>query len=325
MKRDDPAAAPSGALPSVEQPGRTDLDWPHATGLTERVLRKVESKVRRRRRRRRALLAGAAAFVVGGFAWHLFETRGRPPSAPPSSGAVVSAPRHETLPDGSRVELRDGSSVAPQFTPALRRVVLQHGEAHFTVTKNVQRPFIVDVGGVEVRAVGTAFSVQLGPKAIEVVVSEGRVAIEKADAPPPEPAAARRGPDAAEAAPEAVRRSTLATVDAGRIVVVDLTRGAGALPPSQVSVLSEAELNQRLAWRTPVLEFSATPLADVVPMINRHSRVRLVLGDDELQKVPVSGILRADNLDTLFRFLKSDYGVTTERRSETEIVLRKAR
>ena len=169
------------------------------------------------------------------------------------------------------------------------------------------------------------FLASLAGRAIAVVVSEGRVAVTKADTH----GAARSdadGPASELPTSEANRRmATLATADAGRIIVVDLTATVVPLPPSRVSILSEGELRERLAWRVSLLEFSATALVDVIPMINRHSRGQLFLGDFELRNLPVSGVLRADNLDTLFRFLKSDYGIIAERRSETEIVLRKAR
>jgi transmembrane sensor len=79
------------------------------------------------------------------------------------------------LPDGSRVELKDGSEVVVQYSASERRVKLTGGEAHFTVWKDKTRPFIVNAAGVEVRAVGTAFNVRLEAKSVEVLVTEGRV------------------------------------------------------------------------------------------------------------------------------------------------------
>ena len=42
-------------------------------------------------------------------------------------------------------------------------------------------PFIVNAGGVEVRAVGTAFNVNLQSKSVAVLVTEGKVAVERVD------------------------------------------------------------------------------------------------------------------------------------------------
>jgi transmembrane sensor len=59
-------------------------------------------------------------------------------------------------------------------------VVLERGEAHFQVAKNPARPFVVVARGVEIRAVGTAFSVGLESTRVEVLVTEGQVAVETA-------------------------------------------------------------------------------------------------------------------------------------------------
>ena len=90
--------------------------------------------------------------------------------------------------------------------------------------------------------------------------------------------------------------------------------------------LSEA-MNQRLAWRAPRLEFSGTPLATAIEMLNAHAkderRPLLKLGDASLATVRISGILRADNIDTLIGVLEADYGIRAEKHGETEIVLHK--
>lgn len=65
------------------------------------------------------------------------------------------------LADGTKVWLNsDSRLVYPEvFTGDVRRVELQ-GEAYFEVTKNAGKPFIVDVCGVDVRVLGTAFNIK---------------------------------------------------------------------------------------------------------------------------------------------------------------------
>ena len=103
------------------------------------------------------------------------------PQSPPSSGTVLVIPTPErlTLEDGSVVELNHGGKLEIDFSSETRRVRLVRGEANFTVAKNPERPFVVNAGGVDVRAVGTVFNVRLAREAVEVVVSEGRVKLER--------------------------------------------------------------------------------------------------------------------------------------------------
>lgn len=60
----------------------------------------------------------------------------------------------QTLEDGSTVELNRESEVEIAYTHYERRVYLRKGEANFDVMKDPNRPFIVNVAGVDVQAVG---------------------------------------------------------------------------------------------------------------------------------------------------------------------------
>ena len=279
------------------------LDWAQRAGQAEAVTREIEGFVRRQRRRRLGVATACLAVILaGGFTWRQWSVK----DVGAAVSTVVSLPPTQMLPDGSQMELKPGAEVTVEFTANAtgpRRVVLRRGEAHFTVMKNPDRPFVVEAGGVSVRAVGTAFSVQQGEARVEIVVTEGRVAL---DAP-------ERG------------GAALAFVDAGSHAVM-----APEAPAPQVAALSAAELGEKLAWRVARLEFNGTPLREVVALFNRHAailpegaRMRLVLGDVALESLPLSGMLRADNLPVLLKILESSYGIRTEPGSAGELVLRR--
>ena len=79
--------------------------------------------------------------------------------------------------DGTKVWLSPESEVEYLSTFSLveRRVRLK-GEAFFDVAKDTTRPFIVEVDGLEIRALGTAFSVNTYDKSEpQVLLTEGRL------------------------------------------------------------------------------------------------------------------------------------------------------
>jgi transmembrane sensor len=84
-------------------------------------------------------------------------------------------------------------------------------------------------------------------------------------------------------------------------------------------------MDARLAWRAPRIEFSGTPLSDALTLINRYNAVRTVLADPTLGHVRVSGILRADNSENLWRLLEEQHGIRAEHRGETEVVLSRSK
>jgi transmembrane sensor len=306
---------------------RDPLEWPVRAGAVDDVLCAMELRVTARRRRRRRLQLATSAFTVllvgGALGWNLRSTipDDAVAGAPPAS-ATISLPDRQVLPDGSIVELRNGARVTVAFSDAFRRVALEAGEAHFQVAHSAERPFLVTAEGVEFRAVGTAFSVQLGADAVELLVTEGQVAVDKsagssATKTTAEPVETRSTSRAAGDIPP-----PLALVGAGNRVVVSTRSETKRIAPA-VEIVSEAELGTRLAWRVPRLEFSGTPLADALPLFNRHSKVNVTLGDADLGNVRLSGILRADNVDTLLALLEDSYGIRVQKRSATEIVLHK--
>jgi ferric-dicitrate binding protein FerR (iron transport regulator) len=98
---------------------------------------------------------------------------------PTAGSTVVRRPDVQKLPDGTRVELNAGTEFVVEFTPGVRAVRLVRGEALFAVPKNPARPFVVGAGAVSVRAVGTAFAVRHGAAVVGVLVTEGRIAVER--------------------------------------------------------------------------------------------------------------------------------------------------
>jgi transmembrane sensor len=250
-----------------------------------------------------ALAAAAAAILIG--IWlrprPSLVPAGAPPAAALAYRVVPSAAHALTLPDGSTVELRGESVVSTDFTPETRRLTLVRGEAHFHVTKNPARPFIVSVGGVAVRAVGTAFDIQFSSDQVQVIVTEGKVTVEDLS-----------GPKAPPAVPLLV---------AGQRAVISEDGPPGSRPKVLVAAITPAQTDQVLAWRSTWLVFDRTPLDQAVAAFNAQSSQRIVLGDAALADRRLGGMFRADDVDSFVRLLEQGVDVRSERRGEHEIVL----
>jgi transmembrane sensor len=266
-------------------------------------------------------LAAAAALAVGFYCWP------RSPKSPAVRSTVVAATaplaliERRELPDGSVVELNRGTVMDELFSAEERRVALRRGEAHFTVAKDAARPFIVEAGGVAVRAVGTAFNVRLDPTAVDVLVTEGQVAVATAERNPNadagSPATGHRPPTTVLARP-----SSGILVSAGERTVVALTPAA---PVPAVQTVSPTEIEARLAWQPRLLDFTNAPLPEIMAEFNRRNPVRLVLGDSDLGTFRLSATFRSDNVEGFVRLLQSDFGLRAERRGDGEIALVPAR
>ncbi|OAM89707.1 FecR domain-containing protein [Termitidicoccus mucosus] len=316
------------------------FEGPEREDAQSAMIRRIGTRVRQRRARRvGGMFAAACVIAVLAFAvlrpWPSVD-RLRPAGALPA-GTVVIHPERLVLEDGSVVELRQGSAIDVRYDDATRRVILSGGEAHFQVAKGQDRPFVVVADGMEVRAVGTAFVVQRGAAQVEVWVTEGRVAVEKATpaAPPgPEDATTMAGattPSAVPAAPPVPPEPVPVAMLGAHERIVVRTAPEAVVPV--VTPVTSAEINERLTWRIPRVEFSATPLAEAIALINSFSHLpdgsanaRLVLASElsGIASEPVSGFFRVDNIEAFVHLLEMNLGIEGERRGN-EIILRKAR
>ncbi len=253
-------------------------------------------------------VAAAAALALAYVGWW------RPAHYSGETVTAIGALRTLSLPDGSVVTLNTDSVVAAAFTPAERRIRLERGEAHFTVAKNPDRPFIVEAGGVSVRAVGTAFNVRLDSKAVEVLVTEGKVRVD-------DTASGR----SLLAAPAGVDPAVLPTLGhpilgAGQKVVVtpEAERVSAGIAATAVSV---DEIQRTLSWQERRLDFDLAPLSEIVAEFNRYSRHKLVIGDPVLAEKRFGGSFRPDDQAGFVRMLQENFGVTVQE-TETATVLR---
>jgi len=270
-------------------------------------------RVRRSAVLRFGMLAAAAGLVLAGGLWLL-----RPGPDPGSRMSVVaSGYEQRVLADGTVIDLNRGARISVEDVPGERRVHLIEGEAQFNVASDPNRPFIVRAGGVDVRAVGTAFNVRLAKSGVEILVTEGRVHVDRPalSAPP----AVAVDPARLPAFPKPVSLP-LAELIAGQRTVVSFAADA---PAPRVLAATAEDMSRLLAWQPQLLEFDSAPLREVVAEFNRRNPTRIVLGDEELGALPIVASFRSDNLDGFVRLLELTAEVRAERRGGNEIVLRR--
>jgi ferric-dicitrate binding protein FerR (iron transport regulator) len=156
--------------------------------------------------------------------------------------------------------------------------------------------------------------VRLDPGDVEVLVTEGRVGVERVAVAS---GALRQGQAAHAIAPS----SAEAHVSAGQRATVSRTN----TEPPQVVTVSPQTIARQLNWQPQLLDFSSAPLAVAVAEFNRRNRVQFVLADAELAAMPIVASIRSDNVEGFARFLAAAPGLEITRRDATEIVVHRKR
>jgi transmembrane sensor len=225
---------------------------------------------------KRGVLAAGFAVAVSGLAWRHLEQRD-------TYRTDIGEQRSVLLEDGSTVELNARSHLRVRFSESARDIELLEGQALFRAAKDPVRPFVVRSGEATVRAVGTQFDVYRKRSGTTVTVVEGKVAV---------------------ASPELVRsltssqrsRPSVSTLlSAGEQIVVG-TKTASRPKPADIPAAT--------AWTQRQIVFQGTPLGEVVEEFNRYNLSQMVIADETLQGVRVSGVFSSTEPASLLRFLR---------------------
>lgn len=262
------------------------------------------------RKRHRAIVgvlvgvAGVAAACAAVAVFAPFQSRqtpvNPPVAAPPAVYAAkdaISTIEQSKLDDGTIVELNRGASITVNYTATERHVKLEHGEANFQVAKDPTRPFIVNIDGVNVRALGTSFNVRRGGDAVEVLVTSGVVRVHANDEDPAAPSDAGAREDS--------------VVKAGQLAVVSL---AAQTPGMSVQTVESDRMETMIAWHPRQIDIEGQSLASVVEEFNRRNApIEFVIMDPELAETEVSATMRSDQVENFVRLLEGVFRVKVER------------
>lgn len=172
--------------------------------------------------------------------------------------------RKVPLADKSVADINSGSLLEVRMTARARQVALKQGEVWLEVAKDKTRPFIVEAGGVRVRAVGTAFGVRRYANGAEVLVTEGTVEVWR------DGSARRRLVHAGER-----------TVVSSRATDIAVAR-------------QPVEVQRKLAWREGKLIFDNQTLSEAVADFNRYSQKKIVIADPALGRRKLVGQYQID-------------------------------
>jgi transmembrane sensor len=277
------AGVPAGMIPSRDA-------WSFAPDSSSASSKTVPMRVEKIRSVR---LRAVAALVVVGVAvatvWYFVPNRAQYYRTP--IGGLSTVP----LSDGSKITLNTDSQIHVELGPTLRRVKLDQGEAYFEVSKDAARPFVVDVADKRITAVGTQFSVRRDDDDIRVLVTEGRVRIE------------RRG-DASQAGQAQLAAGSEARTSKAAVLI--------AQPAA-------AQVEQLLSWRSGYILFRDTALADAVADFNRYSVRKIVIQDPAIAGIRIGGNFRCDDAEAFLWLLQSGFPIHVEKRSDRIILTKR--
>lgn len=181
------------------------------------------------------------------------------------------------LPDGSKVLLNRNSAMAylGDFNEENRSVKLK-GEAFFEITKNPEKPFVIEAGKSRTTVLGTAFNLKVSPnEQVVITVTEGRVKFSDLDESEKE----------------------------------FLTVGEqAALKPATMGI-TKAKINDpnALAWKTGVLVFREEKMEKALTLLSEYYEVKFSC-DESLRDYAITLTVDRKSLEDMIELIKNITG-----------------
>ena len=185
-----------------------------------------------------------------------------------------------SLPDGSEITLKAGSTLAYSFDKKSRSIRLSQGEVFFDVAHNPAKPFIVSTEFGAVKVLGTQFSVGLNEQGADVMVLSGSV----------------------EVAPDNHTQKAVLTKNQA----VSFQQVASGEKPSEIKAM------QLLSWRHSQWVFENTPLGEAVNTIAK-TLGRAVEVPASYADLPVTGVLPMDDPEQALKTLAASQGMVVKK------------
>jgi len=218
---------------------------------------------------------------------------------------AIGAQSIVTLPDGSVLTLNTDSRVRSDFNDSHRTLRLERGEMHVQVAHDPTRPFDVHVLGKVVRAVGTAFNVEItDDQHIQLVVTQGKVLV----------GIVNPKRDTSEDGRYLTPDDALVAVIAGEQAVL-------GTDTDEITPIKPEEIEVTLSWRNGNLIFRGESLEEAIKEIERYTPVEFVFLDEDLKKVRVVGLFKAGDVEGLLTTLSTNFDIVYQRVGDRQILL----
>lgn len=232
----------------------------------------------------KAVAASILLFTIGFMSYDIFLT---PDSVTHFQTRTGEQARY-ILDDGSKITLNTGTEIRIDFTPELRKITLERGEALFDVAPDKARPFTVYAGIGEIRALGTKFTVRKNMNLVTVALLEGEVKIETSL-------------QSGNAFSQKIEDHYSQILRPGK--------QSQYSPERPVPASHDINLNEATEWTIGRISFSDTALSSVIEEVNRYTTTKLIIEGEKLGLLTINAYFKVDDIGSLLFALKERFNI----------------
>ena len=196
--------------------------------------------------------------------------------------------RNVILADGSEIIMNTDTAISVDYSAQHRQITLHDGEAYFVVAPDAKRPFDVQTHSGQVRALGTEFNIKTRQKEVTVTVYQHAVRV---------------------------------TAENGKIIE-SLPEGQQvAFSDDALSSVTSINVQRGQAWRNQRMIFQDKPLAEVIEELNRYRSGRIIVMNNDIKTLPVTGVFATDDTNVALKTIEQSLPITVTKITEKLVLL----
>lgn len=196
------------------------------------------------------------------------------------------------LTDGSEIELNTDTAIRFASTPTLKTVTLLKGEAYFQIKHDPKRLFVIEAAGHRITDIGTKFRVRKDNARLEVALLEGEVRFDSADG-----------------------RVKPLSMKPGDVVIATAHSAAAMQQPKR-------EIADSLGWRSGMIVFRHTTLAEAASEFNRYNAKKVVIDDASSAKLTINGTFQTGDIAAFADAAHAVFGLHVNTRNGETVISR---
>lgn len=194
-----------------------------------------------------------------------------------------------SLPDGTLIKLNHNSQIIypKQFTQKNREVIL-NGQAYFEVAHKKDHPFIVRIGELGIRVLGTKFTINSNESAIYATLLEGSI--------------------------EAFDSDHQLRMVPNQKLTYNLTN-------KKMKLTELKNINDEMCWTNNIWMLSNTPLLEICQRLEQEFNVKFIIMNDQMIDKKFTGqFFTNEALDTILETMQISTSFTYERKGKHIII-----
>lgn len=261
--------------------------------LSKAVLQKNQfEKAQKRKKFEKYGSTLAVLFICAGTGWIMqqqYQTWQAAPIMQSTENTQTAQIITRTLEDGSTITADANSELQITYYRKSRNIILNKGGAIFQVTKDAERPFIVQTNNAKVTVLGTRFAVNQLSNLMRVSVDYGRVQVEN-------------------------------TQDKNAKIIILQTGQVAEIAANSAPQLVRKNAADAFGFKDGIVNFDQANMQEVAETLSRYRQPQVIAQFNDAKTPHVSAVFKIKDANQFIQTLPQNFSISLTHTPESTII-----